>query len=99
MNIEHDVRQMKFYTILDGKEYSLEYNVVEKNLWEFHCPFFLNEIDKIRERDIKEELIEYALRFMARNNILILESGSCHQVKDYLDRKKDLQFLLKITEM
>lgn len=89
MNIQHDVRQSKFFTFVEGKEYSLEYNVLERDLWEFHCPFISNIVTNIKERDTREMLIEYALYYMDRNNIRLLESGTCHSVNDYiLDREK-----------
>jgi hypothetical protein len=95
MDIQHDPRQQKFYTIIDETEYSLEYNDLETHLWEFHCAFMLNEITYIKERDIRDKLIEYALYYMKRNNIKLLESGSCHQVKDYLHKKREMEYLVR----
>lgn len=95
MEIHHDPIHQKFYTLVDNKEYSLEYNEVEPRLWEFHCSFFLNEITKIKETEIRDQLIEYALYYMARNNIKLLESGCCHQVREFLDRQRQLEFLVK----
>lgn len=98
MDIEHNLKQQRFSTIYNGREYSLEYNVVERSLWEFHCSYIPNIVTNIKLHEIQDRLIEYALRYMARNNIRILENGSCYHVKDYLDKAKDLQFLLKYEE-
>jgi hypothetical protein len=95
MDIQHDARQQKFYTILEDREYSLEYNDVEPKLWEFHCSFMLNEITHLKEMEIRDKLIEYALYFMKRNNISLLESGSCHQVKDFMQRKREMEYLIR----
>jgi hypothetical protein len=95
MDIQHDARQQKFYTIIDGREYSLEYNYLESGLWEFHCFFIPNDLIHLKERDIEDGLIEYALYYMARNNIQLLESGSCPLVKNYLERKREMEFLIK----
>lgn len=95
MDIQHDRRQRKFYTLIDDKEYSLEYNELEPTLWEFHCPYIPSIVTNLKQRDIQEELIEYALHYMSRNDIRLFESGSCYHVKDFLDRKRDLQFLIK----
>jgi hypothetical protein len=94
MEIEHDVRQRKFYSVIKGVEYSLEYNEAEPGVWEFHCPYLPE--DK-RESDILDKLAEYALYFMRRNGIQLLDAGSCKYVSGYLERKKDLQVLVKDT--
>ena|SRR5436190_21222909 len=95
MDIQHDVRQRKFYTILNENEYTLEYNEVAPDLWEFHCAFIPAIVTKLKEIEIQEQLIDYALHYMARNNIRLFEGGSCFHVKDYLDKKRDIQFLIK----
>jgi hypothetical protein len=95
MDIRHDVRQKRFYTVIDEKEYSLEYNEVEGRLWEFHCPYIANIVTNLKLRDVQEYLIEHALNYMARHQIQLFESGSCYHVKDFLDKKRDLQFLVK----
>lgn len=95
MDIDHNLKQQRFSAIYNGREYSLEYNVVEPGLWEFHCPYVPNIVTNLKVREIQDEIIEYALRYMARNNIRILENGSCFHVKDYLDHKKDLQYLIR----
>lgn len=95
MDIQHDSKEKKFYTILDGKEYSLEYNIVSDNLWEFQCSYVPNIVTNLKYRDIQEYLIEHALDYMSKNQIQLFESGSCYHVKDFLDRKRDLQFLIK----
>jgi predicted GNAT family acetyltransferase len=96
MEIQHDIRQKKFYTVdKDNNEYSVEYNEIKPDLWEFHCPYISNIVTNLKKRDISEAIIEYALYYMARNDIKIFESGSCFHVKDFLDKKRDLQFLIK----
>lgn len=95
MDIQHDARQQKFYVILDEEEYSLEYNNIDGRLWEFHCSFMFNEVTNLKEMNIRDRLIDYALHYMSRNNIQLLESGSCHQVKDYLNKRKEMEFLVK----
>lgn len=95
MDIQHDVRQRKFYTLLDDREFSLEYNDVEPYLWEFHCPYIPSIVTNLKQKEIQEQLIDYALNYMLRNKIQLFESGSCFHVKDFLDKKRDLQFLIK----
>ncbi len=84
----------KFSTLVKGVEYSLEYNELSTDLWEFHCPYTANSRDGKKEREIREKLIEYALFYMARNRIKILESGSCMSVREYLAGRKELQHLV-----
>lgn len=98
MDIAHDIRQRKFYAFVKNKEYSLEYNELEPKLWEFHCPVISHIRDESMENSIEENLIEYALHYMSRNNIRLFESGSCHHVTDYLSRKRNLQYLIKYVE-
>lgn len=95
MDIQHDVRQRKFYTFHDHNEHSLEYNEVEPYLWEFHCPYIPSIVTNLKQMEIQKEIINYALNYMLRNKIQLFESGSCFQVKDFLDEKRDLQFLIK----
>lgn len=95
MEILHDKRAKKFYTTIDGREYSLEYNEISSSLWEFHCPYIPNIVTNLKHRDIQEDLIEFALAHMAQHQIQLFESGTCYHVKDFLDRKSDLQFLVK----
>jgi hypothetical protein len=98
MDIEHNLKQQRFSTIYNGREYSLEYNVVDSDLWEFHCPYIPHIITNLKLHEIQDNLIDYALRYMARNKIRILENGSCYHVKDFLDKAKDLRFLLKVEQ-
>ncbi|WMJ73905.1 hypothetical protein RCC89_12135 [Cytophagaceae bacterium ABcell3] len=93
MDIQHDVRQGKFYAIVKGTEYSLEYNDLEPNLWEFHCPFLTGSQ---REQEALDKIIEYAMYYMKRKGIRLCEVGSCSRVKDYLERKKELQETLVV---
>ena len=95
MDIQHDIRQKKFYTTKNEREFSLEYNEVEDNLWEFHCAYNSGLSAKDKEVIIQNNLIEYALRYMERNKIQILENGSCYSVKDYIESQKDLKNLVK----
>lgn len=91
MDIQHDVRQRKFYSIVKGTEYSLEYNEVEMELWEFHCPYLPN--NKIESAAL-DKITEYALYYMRRNNIQLLELGSCKYVSDFMARKNELRSLV-----
>jgi hypothetical protein len=98
MDIQHDKRQRKFFTLIRDAEYSLEYNEVEDSLWEFHCSFISNMSPNIKEREIRDKLIEYALYYMTRNNIKMFESGCCNQVREFLDKKKNFEYLIKFME-
>lgn len=93
MDIQHDVRQRKFYSIVKGTEYSLEYNETESGLWEFHCPYMP---ENRKERDVLDKLIEYALYYMRRNRIKLLEPASCMHVKDFMDRRGELLELVYV---
>jgi hypothetical protein len=93
MDIQHDRRQGKFFTMMYGEEYSLEYNEVDKNLWEFHCPVL--RYDDQEAKAINDSLIEYGLFYLKRNNIKLLENGSCMQVREFLDNKKELEGILQ----
>ncbi|MFN6946731.1 MAG: hypothetical protein ACK4ND_17415 [Cytophagaceae bacterium] len=92
MDIHHDLRQQKFYSIIKGTEYSLEYNEIEARLWEFHCPYLP---DNKKEKEVLDTLIEYAIYYMKRNDIHMLEVGSCEHVKDYMERKEELRYLIE----
>jgi hypothetical protein len=93
MDIQHDVRQGKFFTIIHSEEYSLEYNEVDNHLWEFHCP--LMPPGNPNAKKIMNSLIEYGLFYIKRNNIRLLENGSCEQVRDFLKEKRELEYLVK----
>jgi hypothetical protein len=95
MDIQHDKRQRKFFTFMADIEYSLEYNEIEPTLWEFHCNFISNIGPNIKEREIRDKLIEYAIYYMTRNSIQMFESGSCNQVREFLDKKKNFEYLIK----
>jgi hypothetical protein len=97
MKVFHDITENRFYTILDGQEYSLEYNVINHDLWEFNCTYISSIVTNLKKRDIRDGLIEYAINYMEANNIKIMDSGSCFQVRDYLTNKKDLEFLVKFV--
>lgn len=93
MDVEHDVRQQKFYAVQKGVEYSLEYNVIEPGLWEFHCPY-IPEGKKAME--IQDFIIEYALFFIRRNKIKLYNEGNCEYFSDFANRKKEFHdFLLR----
>lgn len=94
MDVQHDIRQRKFYTVSKNTEYSLEYNELDSDLWEFHCSYVP---EGKKEHIVEEKLIEYAVYYMRRNRINVFESGSCHHVKDFLDKKSDLKHLIKYT--
>jgi hypothetical protein len=98
MDIQHDRRQRKFFILIGDMEYSLEYNEINESLWEFHCNFISNIGPNIKEREIRDKLIEYAIYYMTRNNVQMFESGCCNQVKEFLDKKKDFQYLIKYME-
>jgi hypothetical protein len=97
MDIRHDKEECRFYTILDGSEYSLEYQKLQDNLWVFNCSFISNIVTNLKKRDIREAIIEYAINYMEKNDIRIMDSGTCFQVRDYLETKKDLDFLVKFV--
>ncbi|GAL85688.1 hypothetical protein MYP_2917 [Sporocytophaga myxococcoides] len=94
MNILHDSIERKFYTFIDDKEYFLEYNVVNDDLWEFTCNYISRIITNLKEINVRESIIEHALNYMKNNNIKLFESGSCFDVRDFIDRKKEIDYLL-----
>ncbi|MCR6640199.1 MAG: hypothetical protein NVV82_14720 [Sporocytophaga sp.] len=94
MNILHDSVERKFYTFIDDKEYFLEYNVVNDDLWEFTCNYISRIITNLKEINVRESIIEHALDYMKNNNIKLFESGSCFDVRDFIDRKKEIDYLL-----
>ncbi len=94
MNILHDSVERKFYTFIDDKEYFLEYNVVNDDLWEFTCNYISRIITNLKEINVRESIIEHALVYMKNNNIKLFESGSCFDVRDFIDRKKEIDYLL-----
>ncbi|MBO9702079.1 MAG: hypothetical protein J7604_17860 [Sporocytophaga sp.] len=94
MNILHDSIERKFYTFIDDKEYFLEYNVVNDDLWEFTCNYISRIITNLKEINVRESIIEHALDYMKNNNIKLFESGSCFDVRDFIDRKKEIDYLL-----
>jgi len=94
MNILHDSIERKFYTFIDDKEYFLEYNVVNDDLWEFTCNYISRIITNLKEINVRESIIEHALEYMKINNIKLFESGSCFDVRDFIDRKKEIDYLL-----
>ncbi len=94
MNILHDNIERKFYTFIDDKEYFLEYNVVNDDLWEFTCNYISRIITNLKEINVRESIIEHALDYMKNNNIKLFESGSCFDVRDFIDRKKEIDYLL-----
>lgn len=95
MEVWHDQEEKRFYTIVDDKEYSLEYTIAGENLWEFVCPYIPHIITNLKQLEIKDKLIEHAVGYMEKHNISIMDSGSCFQVRDYLDKRKDIGFLIK----
>ena len=95
MEIIHDDEGKRFFSFVDNKEYNLEYNEINENLWQFNCSFISNIITNIKEINIRESLIEYAINFMKERNISLFESGSCYHVSDFLDKRNDLGYLLK----
>jgi hypothetical protein len=97
MDIIHDKTEKRFYTILDGIEYNLEYNILKADLWEFNCSYISNIVTNLKKRDIRDAIIEYAIDYMENNNIKIMESGTCFQVRKYLEKKKDFDFLFKFV--
>lgn len=94
MDILHDRTERKFYTFIDDKEYFLEYNVVNDDLWEFTCNYISRIITNLKEINVRESIIEHALDYMKNNNIKLFESGSCFDVRDFIDRKKEIDYLL-----
>jgi len=93
MDVEHDARQQKFYSIHKDTEYSLEYNVVGPGVWEFHCPY---TPDSRKDMEIKDFLIEYALYFIRRNKIQLQNEGNCEYFNNFSHRRKDIyDFLVR----
>lgn len=93
MDVEHDARQKKFYTLYKSKEYSLEYNIINPAIWEFHCPYIP---ESRKEVEIQDFLIEYALYFIRRNKIQLHNTGNCDYFNDFSQRRKDMyDFLIR----
>ena len=94
MDINYDAQEKRFFTVQDGYEYNLEYNEVEKNVWQFSCSFLSRIVTNIRELYIRERIIAFAVEFMEKNNIKLLDSGTCYDVSDYVKRQNNLKFLM-----
>ncbi len=87
MDVVHDGRQQKFYVMHKGREYSLEYNVIEPGIWEFHCPYLP---DTGKDLAILDYITEYAIFFLKRNKIILQNAGNCPYFADFAARKKDI---------
>ncbi len=92
MDVIHDGRRQKFYVMDKSREYSLEYNVIEPGVWEFHCPYFP---DSRKALDIQDYITEYAMFFLRRNKIKLLNEGNCPYFSDFANRRKEVYELMK----
>ena len=94
MDITYNAQEKRFFAVEDGYEYNLEYNEVEKNVWQFNCSFLSRIITNIKELNIRERIIAFAIDFMEKNNIKLMDSGTCFDVTDYVKKQNNIRFLM-----
>jgi uncharacterized protein len=89
MDIRHNEREKKFFVEVEGEECELKYIELSEKLWNFESATIP---EKVVEKGIIEQMIEYAIGFVKEHNIKIL--ASCADVQDFLVRHKDLKMLV-----
>lgn len=88
MDILHDLKQQKFYAIVEGLESHLEYIKTDSTMNIIHTfvPF------ELRGRGIAAEMTKAALNFSKANNLKIIPS--CSYAEAFIQLHKEYGFLV-----
>jgi predicted GNAT family acetyltransferase len=91
MDIRHNEKESRFFVRLKEGECSLKYKKLTERLWNFESTSIPENSGEI-EKNVLEEMIEYAINFVKEKGIKILVS--CYDVQDYLIRHRNLKDLV-----
>lgn len=69
MEILHDEKVRKFYTVSGEKEASLRYEIREKGVWEFVATYVPEEM---RGNGVGREILTFAAEYAVRNGLKIV---------------------------
>lgn len=85
MNVEikHDEEKKKFFSIVDGKEARLEYEMIDDKTIEFP---FTYVPQSLRGKGIAAKLVEYGLDYATSRNLSVI--ASCSYVENFIRRNQ-----------
>lgn len=91
LNILHDPKEQKFYSIIDGKESFLLYDVSsDKKKLNYKSTFVP---DELRGKHIAEKIVKFALDYARNNHLKIIPS--CPFVARIIDRHPEYKSLVE----
>jgi len=90
MDIKHDKKNYRFLAVVEGKESTLNYHIVDEHTWEYVRTYVPPEL---RSRGIAARIVEFALQYARENQLKIIPT--CSYVKTYVDSHKKYQDLIK----
>ena len=86
MEIIHDTKNQKFYTVIDGKEAYLRYIVVNTNTLNMIKTYVPNEL---RGQGIAGKIVEEGLKYAKKNFYSVIPS--CSYVEDYINKHEEYE--------
>ena len=91
MNIEikHDEKNRKFFSVIDGKEARLGYEIINGKTIEFP---FTYVPQSLRGKGIAAKLVEYGLDYARSNNLSVIPS--CSYVESFIQRNQKYKDLV-----
>lgn len=90
MEIQHDITNQRFFTIVEGKEAYLQYLMVDKKVLNYYKTYVPNEL---RGKGIAGKIVEAALNYARENNLKIIPT--CSYVDTFIERHKNFEDLIK----
>ncbi len=90
MEIQHDIANQRFFTIVEGKEAYLQYLIVDKNVLNYYKTYVPNEL---RGKGIAGKIVEAAMNYARENNLKIIPT--CSYVDTFIERHKNFEDLIK----
>lgn len=90
MEIQHDLTNQRFFTIVEGKEAYLQYLIVDKNVLNYYKTYVPNEL---RGKGIAGKIVEAAMNYARENNLKIIPT--CSYVDTFIERHKNFEDLIK----
>ncbi|HVO75412.1 MAG TPA: GNAT family N-acetyltransferase [Ignavibacteriaceae bacterium] len=89
IDIKHDEEKKKFFSIVDGKEARLEYEIIDDKTIEFP---FTYVPQSLRGKGIAAKLVEYGLEYARSKNLSVI--ASCSYVENFIQRNQKYKNLV-----
>jgi hypothetical protein len=89
LEIKHDEKDNKFYTVVDGSEAYLRYLIVDNNIMDMIKTYVPGEL---RNRGIAGEIVLKGLNFAEGKKLKIIPT--CSYVAAFIKRHKEFEHLI-----